>query len=118
MLAAILNRDPRSTHVIESVALYGSLADQDRQAVTDVDLIVFARRRRRDGTGDGRAGASGRSFASARQWPSEDQVLTERAALHALLRAGHDRLDIAVVDELSDNQLPVLSAWIRKDVFP
>ncbi len=37
-----VNRDPRSTHVIESVTLYGSLADPDRQVVTDVDLIAFS----------------------------------------------------------------------------
>jgi hypothetical protein len=113
-----VNRDTRSTHVIESVTLYGSLADPDRQVVTDVDLIAFTRRRHRGASGNGPAGASGRSSASARRWPSEDQVLTERAALRALLRAGHDRLDITVVDELSDNQSPLLPGWIRKDAFP
>jgi hypothetical protein len=40
------------------------------------------------------------------------------AALRALLRAGHHRLDITVVDELSDNQSPLLPGWIRKDAFP
>jgi hypothetical protein len=113
-----VNRDPGSTHVIESVTLYGSLADPDRHAVTDVDLIAFTRRRRQGATSSGMAGAPGRSSATASRWLSEDQALTERAALHALLRAGHDRLDIAVVDELSDNQSPVLPQWIRKDVFP
>ena len=39
-----VNRDPCSTHVIESVTLYGSLADPDRQSVTNVDLITFTRR--------------------------------------------------------------------------
>jgi hypothetical protein len=70
------------------------------------------------GRANGRAGASGRSAANARRWPSEDQVLTERAALHALLLARHDRLDIIVVDELSDIQSPLLPGWIRKGVFP
>jgi len=113
-----VNRDPRSTHVIESVTLYGSLGDPDRQEVTDVDLIAFTRRRHGSTAGNGPTGASGLSSASARRWPLEDQALTERTGLHALLRADHDRLDITVVDELSDNMSPLLPGWIRKDVFP
>lgn len=113
-----VSRDPHATHVIESITLYGSLADPDWQEVTDVDLIAFTRRRHRGATGNGPADASGCSSASVPRWPSEDQALAERAALHALLRAGHDRLDITVVDELSDNQSPLLPGWIRKDVFP
>jgi hypothetical protein len=42
-----VNRDPRSTHIIESVTLYGSLADPSRREVTDVDLIAFTRQRHR-----------------------------------------------------------------------
>jgi hypothetical protein len=113
-----VNRAPHFTHVIESVTLYGSLVDPNRREVTDVDLIAFTRRRHRGATGNGPADASGRSSASVRRWPSEEQALTDRTALQALLRAGHDRLDIAVVDELSDNQSPLLPGWIRKDVFP
>jgi predicted nucleotidyltransferase len=93
-----VNRDLGSTHVIESVMLYGSVADPDRQEVTDVDLIVFAERRCRAVT--------------------EEQALVERARLQTLLRAGHDRLDIAVVDGLSDNQSPLPPGSIRKCVFP
>jgi hypothetical protein len=42
-----VNRDPHATHVVESVDLSGSLADPGRREVTDVDLIVFARRKHR-----------------------------------------------------------------------
>jgi len=112
----IVNRDPRATHVVDSVALYGSLVDPDRKEVTDVDLIVFTRRRQRgaNGTSD----ASGGSFASAPLWDSEEQVLTERTALRTLLAAGHDRLDIEVVDEQSDNWSPLPPGAIWKRVFP
>ena len=64
-----VNRDPCSTHVIESVTLYGSLADPDRQSVTNVDLITFTRRMPPRGRANGRAGASGRSSANARDGP-------------------------------------------------
>jgi hypothetical protein len=113
-----VNRDPHATHIIESALLYGSLADPGREEVTDVDLIVYTRRRRRDAIGDRPAGASGRGSASVPRWPSEEQVLTERAALHTLLGASHDRLDIAVVDELSDDQSLLPPGSIQKGVFP
>ena len=113
-----VNRDPRATHVIDSVLLYGSLAEPDRQEVTDVDLIVYTRRWRRCAIGNRPAGASGRASAGAPRWPWEEQVLTERAALHTLLGAGHDRLDIAVVDELSDDQSPLPPGSTQKGVFP
>jgi hypothetical protein len=45
-------------------------------------------------------------------------AVTERAALHTLLGAGHDRLDIAVVDELSDDQSPLPPGSTQKGVFP
>jgi hypothetical protein len=113
-----VNRAPHATHVIESVLLYGSLAEPDRQEVTDVDLIVHTRRRRWDPIGNRPAGSSGRGSASVPRWPSEERVLTERAALHALLGASHDRLDIAVVDELSDDQSLLPPGSIQKCVFP
>jgi hypothetical protein len=113
-----VDRDPHSTHIIESVSLYGSLTDPERCEVTDVDLIVYSRRRRADGADGGSSGATGSGSASIPEWPSEEQVLTERAALHTLLGAGNDRLDIAVVDELSDNQSPLPPGAIPKCVFP
>lgn len=111
-----VNRDPRATHVVESVTLYGSLVDLDRQEVTDVDLIVFTRRRQRGA--EGTADASGCSSASASRWPSEGRVRTERAELRALLAARHDRLDVEVVDELSDNQWPLPPGATWRRVFP
>jgi hypothetical protein len=112
----MVNHDPSATHVVGSVTLYGSLADQDREEVTDVDLIVFTRRRQR-GT-KGTADATGCTSASVSRWPSEDQARTERAALHARLAARHDRLDVEVVDELSDNQSPLPPGATWKRVFP
>jgi len=110
----IVNCDPCATHVVESVALYGSLVDPGRKEVTDVDLIVFARRRRRgpDDTSDGD------NPGSVSRWPSEEQVCTERAALRTLLAEGHDRLDIEVVDERSDNRWPLPPGATWKRVFP
>jgi hypothetical protein len=39
-------------------------------------------------------------------------------ALHTLLVASHDRLDLAVVDELSDDRSLVPPGSIQKGVFP
>lgn len=116
--ARAVNCDPCSTHVIETVSLYGSLADPDRQEVTDVDLIAFTRLRNWSATGNRPPDANGRISAGARRWPAEERSLTERTALHELLRAGHDRLDITVVDELSDEQSPLPPGSSRKGVFP
>jgi hypothetical protein len=110
----IVNCDQRATHVVESVALYGSLVDPSREEVTDVDLIVFTRRRQRDADGTSAGDTSG----SVPRWPSEEQVYTERAALRTLLAEGHDRLDIEVVDERSDNRLPLPPGATWKRVFP
>ena len=109
-----MNCDPRATHVVESVALYGSLVDPGREEVTDVDLIVFTRRRQRgaDGTSDGD------NSGSVPRWPSEEQVCSDRAALRTLLAEGHDRLDIEVVDERSDNRWPLPTGATWKYVFP
>ena len=111
-----VNRDLHATHVVESVDLYGSLVDPNREEVTDVDLIVFTRRRQRGA--NSASDASGCSSASDSRWPSEEQVLTERAALRTQLAAGHDRLDIALVDELSEIRSPLPPGASWKRVFP
>jgi len=110
----IVNRDPHATHVVESVALYGSLVDPDREEVTDVDLIVLTRRRQRGALGTPDGDTSG----GVPRWPSEEQVRTERAALRTLLAEGHDRLDIEVVDERSDSRWPLPPGANWKRVFP
>jgi hypothetical protein len=110
----IVNCDPRATHVVESVALYGSLVDPGREEVTDVDLIVLTRRRQRGANGTSGGDTSG----SVPRWPSEEQVCTERAALRMLLAEGNDRLDIEVVDERSDNRWPLPPGATWKRVFP
>jgi hypothetical protein len=108
-----VNRDPCATHVVESVVLCGSLVDPDRVEVTDVDTFVFTRRRQR-----GSNITTLEPVDSVPRWPSEAQVRTERAALRALLAAGQDRLDIEVVDELSDNCSPLPPGATCKRVFP
>jgi hypothetical protein len=111
-----VNRDPCATHVVESVELYGSFVEPDREEVADIDLRVVTRRRQ-FGT-DRTSAESDCSSASAPQWPTEEQVQSERAAMRTLLAAGHDRLDIEVVDELSDNRWTLLPGATWKRVFP
>jgi hypothetical protein len=110
----LVNCDPRATHVVESVALYGSLVDPDLEEVTDVDLIVLTRRRQGGANGTSDGDTSG----SVPRWPSEEQVCTERAALRTLLAEGHDRLDIEVVDERSDDRWPLPPGATWKRTFP
>jgi hypothetical protein len=107
-----VNRDPCATHVVESVVLYGSLVDPDREEVTDVDSIVFTRRRQRG------ANSSTLEPVDSPGQPSEGQAPTERAALRTLLAAGRGRLDIEVVDELSDKWSPLPPGATWKRVFP
>jgi hypothetical protein len=108
----IVNADPCATHVIQSFVLYGSFYNPDQEEVTDVDLVAFTRRTQR-----GDSTALGPSDCLP-QWPSDEQVCTERAALRTILAAGHDRLDIEVVDERSDNPWPLPLGATWKRVFP
>ena len=113
-----MNLDPDATHTIESVTLYGSLTDQDRLEVTDVDVIAFAQRRRfRNLPGGTHPRPEHRGHAGVTERLAEQEAATDRATLEALLRAGHDRLDISVVDERSDIQSPIPPGSTEIEVF-
>jgi hypothetical protein len=71
-----VNHNPRASHWIDSVLLYGSLCDPLATEVGDVDIAVAARRREGD-------------LTDARP----------RMGMERYLRAGNERADVVVTDE-------------------
>jgi predicted nucleotidyltransferase len=103
-----VNGDPTALHTIERVLLYGSLTDPDRQQVSDVDLLVYARRVSVASAGD--------SYADRARAQREAESVKVR--LEARLRAGDERLDVSVIDESTDGWTHLPDGAVTIEVFP
>ena len=103
-----VNGDPTALHTIERVLLYGSLTDPDRQQVSDVDLLVYARR-------VSVASVGGSHADRARAQREAESV---RIRLEARLRAGDERLDVSVIDESTDGWTHLPDGAVTIEVFP
>jgi hypothetical protein len=114
-----VNNDPGGSHTIERVILYGSLTDSSRSEVSDIDLLIYARRRARDAyPGSAPGGTAAQDGLSHRTQPSADEAVYLRMKLEALLRGGDERLGASVVDESSDNPHPLPPGAVEIEVFP
>jgi hypothetical protein len=112
-----VNSDQAASHTIERVTLYGSLTDPNRLEVGDVDLLVYARRRRCRASPEVRDEPTSPDAGKCRMWLSEDEAVALRVRLEELLQAGDERLDTSVVDESSENWRPLPAGAAEVEVF-
>ena len=91
-----INRNPRSSHEIDSVTLYGSLCDPLASEIGDVDVAVVARRRDRIDLAN----------------PSP------RIQLERMLRANNERADVVVTDESWSEGTVIPDGALRRVVYP
>lgn len=111
------NDDPSGSHTVERVTLYGSLTDPSRHEVSDVDLLVYARRRSRGTDSEGAPGDPTTPGGGNHEMLPEDEAVGPRMRLEASLRAGDERLDASVVDESFDNPRPPPHGAVEIEVF-
>ena len=92
---ALIDANPRSSHQIESVTLYGSLCDPDASEFGDVDVVVVANRRSGDRSDEG-----------------------PRIQLERYLRSNDERADVVVMDESWRHGTAVPEGARVKQVYP